>query len=315
MSLERFHSRKRQDCARNGRVEPLIGGCQIWGILNVTPDSFSDGGRFLAPDDALDHARAMLAQGADVIDVGGESSRPAGGVYGSGAERVTVDEESRRVVPVVRALVQELGVCVSIDTIKAEVARQAVDAGASIVNDVSCGASQDLVNVVAETGVQLVVMHTRKQGDLTGDNVQYQDVVGEVLSELLQSVSRIEASGVKADRIWIDPGIGFAKTAQQSIKLLARTDRFVATGYRVLVGPSRKSFVAEVAPNHDGQKPSTDKREGGTAAAVTAAVLGGASAIRVHDVESMRQVALVAESISSSLCSGRGENYRQKGEA
>jgi len=242
----------------------------------------------------------MLAEGADVIDVGGESSRPRGPVYDNGADRISVDEEIRRVVPVIQTMTQELGAKVSVDTVKAEVAKQAVAAGATIVNDVSCGASVGLLNVVAETKVHLLLMHTRGKGEIIEENVNYQDVVKEVIIELMKAVDRARGAGIDPKRIWIDPGIGFAKTPEQSIRLLARTADLVATGYPVLVGPSRKSFIAQVAPNHDGEKPNPNQRLGGTAAAVMAAVLGGAKAVRVHDVAAMRQVVLVAESIRSA---------------
>ena len=271
-------------------------GCEVWGVLNVTPDSFSDGGLYLNEETAVARGRQMLDQGADVIDVGGESSRPAGTVYGAGAQGVTAEDEARRVVPVVRAL-KQFGARISIDTVKADVARQAIEAGAGIVNDVSCGASDELMDVAAETGVELVLMHTRGRGEVTGPNVEYADVVREVIDELLKAVERAVKAGVSRGRIWIDPGIGFAKTPRQSLELLARVDELAAAGYPVLVGPSRKSFVAEAAPRRDGARPAPGERLGGTAVAVAAAVLGGARGVRVHDVELMRQAVMVAQSM------------------
>lgn len=271
------------------------GGCtQIWGVLNVTPDSFSDGGRFLEAQRAIEHGRRMLAQGAHVIDVGGASSRPRGQLYGEGAAAVDAGEERARVVPVVRALVQELGATVSIDTTSAEVAAAALDAGARIVNDVSCGRSDALVDLVAERGADYVLMHTRGAGEVVPDNTCYGDVVLEVRDELMAAVARAGERGVVPERVWLDPGIGFAKTSAQSLALLAGTARLVETGHRVLVGPSRKGFIAETAALPDGERPGPDAREAGTAAAVTAAVLHGADAVRVHDVAGMRQAALVA---------------------
>jgi dihydropteroate synthase len=275
--------------------------CEIWGVLNVTPDSFSDGGRYTSAEAALRHAAAMLEQGADVIDVGGESSRPAGAVYGEGASAVPEQEEARRVVPVIREVRQRLGARVSVDTVKAGVARQAIAAGADMVNDVSCGASDELLDVVAETGVRMVLMHNRGKGEVSGGNVAYGDVVADVIEELLRAAERAVSRGVDRAGLWIDPGIGFAKTARHSIELLARTGELVATGYPVLVGPSLKSFVAAAAPARDGRAPAPAERRGGTAAAVAAAVLGGASAVRVHDVFEMRQAALVAGSIRAAL--------------
>jgi dihydropteroate synthase len=262
-------------------------------VLNVTPDSFSDGGHFLGLSAALAQGRAMRRAGADVIDVGGESTRPAGKTYGAGFEPVSVDEEVRRTEPVVAGLV-EAGVCVSIDTTKAQVARCAARAGARFVNDVSMGASDALLEVVADEGLTLVLMHNRGRGEVTGAQIAYHDVVNDVLRELLAAAARAIQVGVPADRIWVDPGIGFAKTATQSAALLARTDELVAAPYPVLVGPSRKSFIAELAPLPDGARPAPDQRLFGTAAAVTAAVLGGAAAVRVHDVAEMRQVVDVA---------------------
>lgn len=269
--------------------------CQIWGVLNATPDSFSDGGRFLMAGPALRHAEQLAREGAHVIDVGGESSRPAGRVYGDGAGTVSVDAELERVIPIVAAIRAQLGVLVSVDTVKSEVARQAIQAGATIVNDVSCGASPALLQVVAQAGVDLVLMHTRGRGELSPENVAYVNVVYEVTAELMLAVERAVAAGVQRRRIWIDPGIGFAKTAGQSLALLGGIETLVATGHRVLVGPSRKSFIAAIAPNHGGDAPTPVAREGGTAAAVTLAVLGGAHAVRVHDVASMRQAVLIAE--------------------
>jgi dihydropteroate synthase len=286
--------------------------CEIWGVLNVTPDSFSDGGRYETVGAAVERATAMLEQGADVIDVGGESSRPGGGVYGQGAGRVPDEEEARRAVPVIREIRHKLGARVSVDTVKAGVARQAVAAGADTVNDVSCGGSAELIDVVAETGVSMVLMHNRGRGEVSGRNVAYGDVVADVIEELMRAVERAVSRGVARDKLWIDPGIGFAKTAEQSIELLARTSELAATGYPVLVGPSLKSFVAAAAPARDGRAPAPGERQGGTAAAVTAAVLGGASAVRVHDVFEMRQAALVAESIVRALA-GRSSRLSPAG--
>lgn len=285
--------------------------CEIWGILNITPDSFSDGGLYLTEEAAVHRARQMIEQGAEVIDVGGESSRPAGATYGSGAIRVDIEEESRRVVPVIRSLKAQ-GATISIDTVKSDVARSAIQAGATIVNDVSCGASGELLDVVANAGVELVLMHTRGQGQVSGRNVRYGDVVKEVVEELLSASERALSAGITRDKIWIDPGIGFAKNAGQSLVLLARIHELVATGYRVLVGPSRKSFIAEAAPDASGAKPSPSERIGGTAAAVTAAVLGGVQAVRVHDVALMRQAVLVGRRIRSARSGELAQSTQQE---
>ena len=272
--------------------------CQVWGVLNVTPDSFSDGGDHATFADAIARAEAMWAAGADVIDVGGESTRPAGATYGGGYETVSVGEEVARVVPVVEAIVAR-GMRVSVDTTKAEVARRAVDVGAAIVNDVSMGADPALVRVAASSHVELVLMHNRGRGEVRGAAIQYRDVVREVREELLAAAARAQVQGVARERIWLDPGVGFAKTAAQSAELVARTDAFVGLGHPVLVGASRKSFLAALAPRSDGSAPPPRERVFGTAAAVTTSVLAGARAVRVHDVRDMRQVVDVANALAA----------------
>ena len=279
------------DDSESARVMP----CAVWGVLNVTPDSFSDGGRFLAIDAAFTQARAMIAAGANVIDVGGESTRPSGQTYGAGFVAVTLEEELRRVVPVIERLAA-LGARVSIDTTKPEVARLALVAGAQIVNDVSCGRDPLLLRVAAEAGAELVLMHNRGRGEV-GPETAYADVVGEVLAELELATVRAVEAGVARAQIWIDPGLGFAKTARQSLALLARTDALVATGQRVLIGASRKSFLAEVAPDADGARPAPAARLAATAVAVAFAARAGAHAVRVHDVREMRQALLLTAAL------------------
>lgn len=266
--------------------------CEIWGILNVTPDSFSDGGAYLAVDAALAHGARMLRDGATVIDVGGESSRPPGRTYGA-VGAVSESEESARVVPVIEGLAT-YGARISIDTIKPGVAERALAAGAQIVNDVSCGRSEALLRLAAESGAELVLMHNRGRGERSPANTRYGDVGQEVRDELMAAVDRAVTAGVAAECIWIDPGVGFAKTAAQSAAVLARTDLLVATGQRVLIGPSRKSFIAELAPLASGEPPEVAERRGGSAAALAITVLLGAHAVRVHDVLEMRQAAQLA---------------------
>jgi dihydropteroate synthase len=278
--------------------------CEIWGVLNVTPDSFSDGGRFYDQAAALEHAAAMLAEGADVIDVGGASSRPRGRLYGDGASEVPEAEELARVRPVVRAIVREFGARVSIDTTRASVARAALDEGASIINDVSLGVSPQLLDVAARYRVECVLMHTRGSGEVVPPNTDYADVVADVTAELMAAVERGCRHGIARDKLWIDPGLGFAKTAEQSLALLAHTRALVASGIRVLCGPSRKGFIAELAPRASGERPGPREREPGTLAAVTVAVLQGASAVRVHDVAATRQALLLADAVAA--CAGRG---------
>lgn len=282
---------------KSQRTYDIPARCQIWGVVNVTPDSFSDGGRYDSKEAAFAHGRALLQAGADVLDVGGESTRPAGRTYGEGAVAVSVEDELGRVVPVVKQLVGELRARVSIDTTKAEVAAAALSAGAAIVNDVSCGTSAALLKVAAEHEAELVLMHNRRRGQVDAVNTDYADLVGEVIAELDEAVQRAVAAGVRRDRIWLDPGIGFAKSWRQSLELLRRIPEIVATGHPVLVGASRKSLIAEAAPNPDGSKPAPRSREGGTAATVVASVWGGARAVRVHDVFMMRQCARVSEAM------------------
>lgn len=269
--------------------------CAVWGVLNVTPDSFSDGGDFLDHERALRHAQVLLAEGADVIDVGGESSRPAGATYGEGAQGVEVDEELRRVLPVVERLSAE-GAAVSIDTTKGVVAEAALRAGARYVNDVRAGADPTLLEAVARHGAQLVLMHNRGRGEVSGANVDYgDDVVAVVLRELRAAIGRAVEAGIPPAQVWIDPGIGFAKTPAQSAAVLDAVDAFVATGHRVLVGASRKSFIAALAPDADGRRPDPRARLGGSLAAVTLAALRGAHAVRVHDVRESRQAVRFVE--------------------
>jgi dihydropteroate synthase len=270
---------------------------ELWGVINVTPDSFSDGGRYLDPGAAVDHGRQLLDQGADVLDVGGESSRPAGRAYGAGFDDVPVSEEIARVVPVIEVLAGELEARVSIDTVKPEVAIAALSAGARIVNDVRCAEDPGLAEAAAAAGADYVIMHNRGRGEVTSPNIDYRDVIEDVLDELLQAAERVERAGVPRAAVWLDPGLGFAKTARQSAALLSSLGRFRKTGYRVLVGPSRKSFIAELAPNRAGERPSADDRLGGTAASVAICVAAGVDAVRVHDVHVMSQLVRVAEAL------------------
>ena len=269
---------------------------ELWGVLNVTPDSFSDGGRFLGHDAAVAHGRRLRAEGAHVVDVGGESSRPAGKTYGDGFVHVPADEEAARVVPVIETLARE-GATISIDTVKPEVATAALRAGATIVNDVRCAEDPGLAAAAAEAGADYVIMHNRGRGEVKGSNIAYGDVVDDVVDELLSAAKRVEQAGVPRESVWLDPGVGFAKTAAQSAKLLSSLGRFKKTGYRVLVGPSRKSFIAELAPDPDGTRPSADRRLGGTAAAIAVCVAAGVDAVRVHDVYVMRQAAAITEAL------------------
>ena len=259
----------------------------IMGVLNVTPDSFSDGGAWATPDSALARARVLVADGADIINVGGESTRP-------GAGPISADEELSRVLPVLEALRGRLKVPISIDTSKADVARAAISAGAVIVNDVS-GLRREpvLAKVVADTGAALILMHSRGSSKSMYVEAEYGDVVVEVIDELREGLGRATAAGVSLERVVIDPGVGFAKRPSHSYGVLARLSEFAAALDRpVLVGPSRKSFMREAL----GGRPAPE-RDWGTSAAVTAAVLAGAHIIRVHAVAEMAQVVRGAEEI------------------
>ncbi|NOY54633.1 MAG: dihydropteroate synthase [Actinobacteria bacterium] len=260
------------------------------GIVNVTPDSFSDGGRFFDPDEAIALSVRLVAEGADVIDVGGESTRP-------GAEPVPAAEEIRRVEPVVEALAGE-GVVVSIDTTKPEVAHAALEAGASIVNDVSALGAAGMAEAVAESGAGLVLMHMQGTPRTMQANPTYGDVIAEVRDFLVERALFAQDRGISPGRIVIDPGIGFGKTVGHNLALLAHIGVLVETGYPVLIGTSRKSFLGvltgEERPEH---------RDVATAAASALAVAAGASVVRVHNVAVSRPAVQVADAMVR--CGGR----------
>ena len=246
------------------------------GVLNVTPDSFSDGGRWLKPDEAVDHGRRMVADGADIVDVGGESTRP-------GARAVPEDEELRRVIPVIEALAGE--VTVSIDTRQAAVARAAVAAGASIINDVSAS----LWPIAADTGAAWVAMHMPADPVVMQYHADYGDVAAEVRDYLVTRADKARAAGV--EQVWIDPGIGFGKTAAHNLTLLRHLDMLVETGYPVLVGTSRKSFLGRLAAGPDATPAPAEDRLEGSVATATWAIVKGADVVRVHDVRPVVQAA------------------------
>lgn len=263
-------------------------GIEVWGILNVTPDSFSDGGRYVDAGAAIAHARRMRAQGADVIDVGGESTRP-------GATPVTPDEEQARILPVVRELVRE-GIRVSVDTIHASTARAAVAAGAEIVNDVTAGEHDpDMLRTVAESGARIVLMHSRGL-DVTQDT-RYDDVVAEVATHLRARLAAAVEAGVPRERIMLDPGFGFSKEPEDNWRLLAGLGALGRTGSPLLVGTSRKRFLGTLLP--EGARP--EERDAATAATAVLAAQRGAAAVRVHDVAStvsaLRALVATAEAV------------------
>jgi dihydropteroate synthase len=260
------------------------------GILNLTPDSFADGGSLAGASAAIDAALLMEEQGADIIDIGGESTRP-------GAAPVPLDEELVRVMPVIEGLAGRLRVPISIDTYKAAVAERALAAGAAIVNDVSALRYDfALAGVVARSGAAVVLMHNRGRSSDMYREARYGDVVAEVAAELRERAEAAMAAGIERARIVLDPGIGFAKQAAHSLTLLAQLPRLSALEFPLLVGPSRKSFLRAALGDRE---PSG--REWGTAAAVTAAVLGGAHIVRVHGVKAMLDVVRTADAIRANL--------------
>jgi dihydropteroate synthase len=271
-------------------VLPRPDRCAVLGILNVTPDSFSDGGRFLGPDDAVAHGIALRAAGADLVDVGGESTRP-------GAGRVEPTDEMGRVLPVIRDLVGE-GVPVSIDTTRAAVAEAAVEAGASVVNDVSGGlADPAMARVVAQLRVPWILMHWRGHSDRMSALATYEDVLGEVRAELVARVDAAVLAGVDPGRIVLDPGLGFAKNAAHNWALLRRLDVFLALGFPVLVGASRKRFLGELLADAEGVLRPPAGRDGATAAISALCAAAGAWGVRVHDVAASMDAVAVATAL------------------
>ncbi|HEV7187550.1 MAG TPA: dihydropteroate synthase [Blastococcus sp.] len=267
------------------------GRCVVMGILNVTPDSFSDGGHHDTVATAVAHGLLMAAAGADYVDVGGESTRP-------GAGRVAPEEECRRVLPVIGELAVH-GVAVSVDTTRASVAHAALAAGAVLVNDVSGGlADPAMASVVAEAGVPWVLMHRRGESRDMYAAARYDDVVDDVCRELAERVDAALSAGVAADRIVVDPGLGFAKRPEHDVALLAGLDRITALGFPVLVGASRKRFLGALLATADGHPRPVDRRDSATLATSVLAAQAGAWGVRVHDVagsvDALRVVATVA---------------------
>ena len=258
----------------------------IFGVVNITPDSFYDGGRCFSAEAAIEHGLTLASQKADVLDIGGESTRP-------GADPLPAEEELLRVLPVISGLARRCNIPISVDTYKARVAREAIAAGACIINDISgLHLDPDMPHVVAETGAVVVLGHLRGAPATMQRNIHFTDVVSEVVNELRSSVRKAISAGVQPDRIWLDPGIGFGKTADQSLALLRSAGRLrEELGYPIMVGPSRKSFIGEVT----GQPP--EERLMGTCAAVAAVVVAGADGVRIHDVGQMVSAIRVADAI------------------
>ncbi|GAA3373863.1 dihydropteroate synthase [Streptomyces sannanensis] len=267
--------------------------CAVMGVVNVTPDSFSDGGRWFDTTAAVKHGLDLVAQGADMVDVGGESTRP-------GATRVDEEEELRRVVPVVRGLASE-GVTVSVDTMRASVAEQAVAAGARLVNDVSGGlADPDMVRVVAAAGAPFVVMHWRGFSENMNSRAVYGDIVAEVAAELRDRMDAVVDGGIAPERIVLDPGLGFAKAAEHDLALVAHLDELRALGRPLLVAASRKRFLGHVLAGDDGTPPPARERDAATAAVSAIAAHEGAWAVRVHEVRATADAVRVARAVEGA---------------
>lgn len=256
------------------------------GVLNVTPDSFSDGGEFDTVEAALEQAKAMEAAGVDIVDIGGQSTRP-------GAVEVSIEDELSRVVPVVRALRECSSIAISVDTSRSIVARAAVEAGADWVNDVTGGTGDpQMLATVAELGVPVVLMHLRGTPQTMQTLTDYEDVVGEVCQVLERQANAAIAAGVDRGAIVLDPGIGFAKTYKQNLTILRELSKVRSLGYPVLVGVSRKSFIGHIL-----DRPNPKERVWGTGAACAAAIVGGADILRVHDVREMHDICRVTDAI------------------
>lgn len=273
------------------------GSCAVMGVLNVTHNSFSDGGRYLDHSAAVAHGLELQAQGADIVDVGGESTRP-------GSERVDADTEIERVLPVVRRLVEE-GVPVSVDTTRAEVAAATAEAGASMINDVSGGlADPNMAGTVARSGLPWVLMHWRGHSRNMNELAVYDDVVAEVRAELMSQIEAALAAGVSESAILLDPGLGFAKTAEHDWQLLNRLEEFVDLGYPILVGASRKRFLGSVLAGADGTPRPAAERDTATSVVSALAAERGVWGVRVHDVVGSRD----AVSVTAAWRAGRSEH-------
>ncbi|HBL11373.1 MAG TPA: dihydropteroate synthase [Cyanobacteria bacterium UBA11162] len=258
----------------------------IMGVLNVTPDSFSDGGEFDTPTTALAQAQYLVEAGADMIDIGGQSTRP-------GAEQISETEELKRVLPVVEAIRSTLSVPISVDTTRASVAQQAVLLGADLINDISGGTfDPNMLPVVAQLGVPIILMHIRGTPQTMQQLTDYKDLMGEIYGFLSQQIAAAVAAGIKRSHLIIDPGIGFAKTAEQNLEIIRQLATFTSLDVPILVGVSRKSFIGHIL-----NQPDPKRRVWGTAAACCSAIASGADILRVHDVSEMGDVCKVADAI------------------
>jgi dihydropteroate synthase len=284
--LERLFGQENPKVLKAKDFELAIGErTYVMGILNVTPDSFTDGGKYMEKEKAVDHALQMEDEGADMIDVGGESSRP-------GSDPVPQEEELKRIIPVIEGIAGRVKIPISVDTRRANVAMEALQAGAAMVNDIT-GLRGDpgMVQVISESGASVVIMHMKGQPKDMQKNPTYDDLIGETYDYLQEGVETAEAGGIEPDRIVVDPGIGFGKTLQHNLEILRRLDELRGIGMPILTGPSRKSFIGTIL-----DLPEYDRVEG-TLAAVAASVFGGAHVVRVHDVKPAVRLTRMLDSI------------------
>ena len=257
----------------------------VMGILNVTPDSFSDGGKYLNIDDAVSHALLMEEEGADIIDIGGESTRP-------GSDKISIKEEVNRIYPVIKGIREKSDITISIDTYKSEVAQVALSVGADLINDIS-GMTFDhkMIEILKENNVPIIIMHIKGTPKNMQDNPRYSDVIREIISFFYEQTQKAINFGIEPKKIIIDPGIGFGKSINDNYRILNLLSEFSKLGYPVLVGPSRKSFIGETL------NLPLNKRLEGTIASVTAAIINGASIVRVHDVKEVKRAVDVTDRI------------------
>ena len=289
---------------RGRRLELQAGRPRVMGVLNLTPDSFSDGGAWFREGDprpAVERGLAMLAEGADLLDLGAESTRPGGGVYGAGARDVPPEEELGRLLPVLEGLRAATEAPLSVDTRKAAVARRALEAGADLVNDVSALGDPAMASVVAAAGCPVVLMHSRGDIATMQKEIRFEDVVAEVRDELAAAVERAAAAGIARERVVVDPGLGFGKTSEQNLALLGSLPELGRLGLPILVGASRKSFLGQVT----GAPP--EARLPGSLAAAGAAAAGGAAILRVHDVAETVAFLAVRSAVSQAAAGARPE--------
>ena len=268
----------------------------IMGILNVTPDSFSDGGKFFKYEDAMAQAEKMVEDGADIIDIGGESSRPF-------SEEVSLEEEARRVLPVIEKLAPRIPIPISIDTTKAGIARQAIEAGASIINDISSlQFDPDMGAVAAEYNTLVILMHIRGTPKTMQVSPEYDDIIGEISTFFEDAIRRAEKSGISRSKLIIDPGIGFGKTVGHNLSLIQHLHEFESFDVPILIGPSRKAFIRNILKGDTGKDidPALPQVETGTQATIAASVLHGAHIVRVHDVANTRTTIRIIDEIRNS---------------